>query len=431
MSAAIATAYANYKKFAVRYDLSENTFCCYYASRGRIIEDARIADVFLHGKKAFDLKDYHKIQYRWWEEMDSTKLSIYYEDGPDEQPTLSLDFRLDLAGIHLRMDCRGDLDFHFTGRLLWGEDMEHDTFAVCLNRDGQDLRSAYGPATSTVDNALFDRKKDAALEFYGVPTVQLNYVWGEKAYRFALTTEGNDYVRGFAIRVHTQVYERRFGVSFRPINKKNTFPTPPAGWMTWYAVQFDANEMTVLENAKWQTAHLLNFGANVLWVDWEWFHGNFSGKGEADIDTFHPDPRRYPNGLKHVADEIEMLGLIPALWVGFTNDPTENDFIRKNPDVVLIQKPSWCGQYFLDVSHPKYLEEYITSAFGQLPNWGFKALKWDCLPLTLQYLDRYHDSMANPELTSEEAFRSAFLAARKVVGSDFICFHVPGITIAI
>jgi hypothetical protein len=248
------------------------------------------------------------------------------------------------------------------------------------------------------------------------------------AYRFAISTEGNDYVRGFAVRVRTRVYEQKFGVRYRPINKHNTFPTPPAGWMTWYAVQFDAGEKTVHENAAWQAEHLRDFGATALWVDWEWFHSNLSGIGDPDTDTFHPDPRRYPQGLAPIAAAIEQLGLVPALWVGFTNDPTGNEMIRANPDMVLVQKPSWCGQFFLDPSHPKYLREYLPAAFSQLKQWGYKALKWDCLPITLQYLDRYHDGMANPVLTSEEALRGAFQAARDIVGPDFYMLSCSGHT---
>lgn len=428
MKAALDTAYANYKSYALRYDLDTHTFACTYAGRGTIVEDAGITGVFLRGKKVFGLGDYGRSHFRWWEEMDSAHLSIFYEDGPAEQPSLSLNFCLDLQGIRLKMDCRGDLDFHFDGRLRWGANMEQDTFAVCLDRAGQDLRSALGPACSTIDNALFDRKTDALLEFFGGPAVRLHYAWPEHAYRFAIQTEGNDYVRGFALRVRTQVYERKFGIHYQPINKQSTFSTPPAGWMTWYAVQFDAGEDTVLANAAWQADKLRDFGATALWVDWEWFHGNSSGIGDPDTDSFHPDPRRYPRGLKHVADEIKKLGLVPALWVGFTNDPTENEAIRANPDMLLVNKPSWCGQYFLDPSHPDYLRQYLPAAFGQLRQWGFKALKWDCLPITLQYLDRYHDNMAQPELTSEEALRGAFQAAREIVGPDCYMLSCSGHT---
>ena len=274
------------------------------------------------------------------------------------------------------------------------------------------MRCALGPAASTADNALYDRKQDEALEFYGSAPVRLHYDWPGRAYRFEVSSGGCDFARGFSIRIIPRVYERRFGVPFRPINKRNTFPAPPAGWMTWYAVQFDAGEQTVLDNAAWQAEHLHDFGATAIWVDWEWYHGNMSGRGEPDADSFHPDPRRYPNGLKPVADRIRQLGLIPALWIGFTNDPTENAFVRAHPEAVLVHRPAWCGQYFFDLTHPAYLEQFLPAALAQLTEWGFAALKWDCLPVTLQNLDQEHSCLYDPELSSEDALRQAVGKAR-------------------
>ncbi len=422
------SAYVNYKQYGLRFDLSNNSFSCFYGSRGCVVKNAGVEGVYKHGKKLFDLGDYRSSSFRIEQEMDASKLAIHFENGPEALSELTLIFGLSSAGIQLRMDTRGDIDYHFNGSLQWGKDMEHDTFAVNLNRDGQDLRCALGPAASTVDNALFDRNDDAALEFFGAAPVLLHYDWLEKTYKFALSTVGNDIIRGFGIRVQTRVYEGRFNIPYCAINKQNTFPTPPAGWMTWYAVQFDANENTVLENARWQAKNLKDFGANTIWVDWEWFHSDMSGVGYPDTDSFHPDPRRYPNGLKHVADEIKKLGLIPALWVGFTNDPTENEQIKNNPDILLIRKPTWCGQYFLDASNPKYLKEYIPAVFRQVLDWGYEALKWDCLPNTLGYLDQCHDNMFDPEITSEMALRQAISEARKVVGPDFYMLSCSGRT---
>ena len=64
-----------------------------------------------------------------------------------------------------------------------------------------------------------------------------------------------------------------------------------------------------------------------------------------------------------MADEIKKLGFIPALWIGATNDPTENEFIQQHPETVLVQKPQWCGQYFMDLTHPLYLEQFLPRVF--------------------------------------------------------------------
>lgn len=428
MSELKKTAYANYRRYAVSYNLVDDSFDYIFASKNAVLRNVRISDVYNKGKRLFDLGDYKKKAHRWYQEMDATHLQITYSDGPEEQSELTLNFSIDLDGINLKMDCRGDLDFHFAGQANWGSNMTEDTFAVCLERSGRDLRSALGPATSTIDNALFDRKSDAVLAFLHIPKIELSFNWENSAYDFIICTEGNDYTRGFSVKVLEHYYESQLGLPYKPINKQNTFPTPPAGWMTWYAVQFDAGEDTVMTNAKWQAEHLFDFGANVLWVDWEWYHGNFSGIGKPDVDTFHPDSVSYPQGLKKVADNLKKLGLTPALWVGFTNDPTKNEFIEDNPEAVLLQKPSWCGQYFFDLSNPDYINEFVPKSFKQVLDWGYQALKWDCLPITIEYHEKYHDLMKDSDKTTEEVMREAIQAARNVVGPDFYMLSCSGRT---
>ena len=52
------------------------------------------------------------------------------------------------------------------------------------------------------------------------------------------------------------------------------------------------------------------------------------------VDTFNIDKTKYPNGLKVVSDKIRELGFIPSLWIGFTNETFENDYIKEHPEVL-------------------------------------------------------------------------------------------------
>jgi hypothetical protein len=420
-------AYVNFKDFSVRYDLTTGRFQCWYSPRELVMEDAGIERI-VSGMDSFTLADYDRASARVAQREDATSLDVSYTGGPEMQPELGIHFLLDDHSIRCSFGCRGDLDIQVGGWLRWGDDMENDTFAVTLNRQGQDLRCANGPASSIVDNALFDRKSDSAIEITGPFNTRIEFDWGKGAYRFRLGTEGNDYTKGFQLRFHEHVYENRFHIAYKPVNRNTTFADPPVGWMTWYAVQFDASEETVLENARWQAEHLKEFGANTIWVDWEWYHCDFSGVGQAGIDSFHPDPVRYPHGLKHVADEIKNLGLIPALWIGATNDPTENEFIRAHPETVLVHKPQWCGQYFFDLTHPLYLNDFLPRVFQQLLDWGYEALKWDCLPIQIQLCDAYHDRFYDPGLSTEQAMLGAVAAARRVVGPNFYMLYCAGTT---
>jgi hypothetical protein len=444
------TAYVNYKQYSLRYDLERGCFDCWYSpaegsgrstpAEGRerdnpmgcfaptislAVEGAGITQI-RYGGETFRLEDYASVSFSHFQQDGAAGLSIAYGGGPAAQPALGIHFTLDDRGWHCTFACRGDLDIHVAGGLRWGEDMRRDTFAVSLDRQGPDLRCAHGPAASSVDRALFDRRRDAALELRTSSPARLSYDWEREAYRFRLNTAGQDYNKGFSLRVHEQVFARKFNVTYHPVNPRASFDGPPVGWMSWYAVQFDAGEEKVLENARWQAAHLRDYGANTIWVDWEWYHSNFAGVGPDGIDTFHPDPVRYPNGLAHVAAEIKQLGLIPALWIGASNDPSENEFIRAHPETVLVQKPQWCGQYFLDLTHPLVLDEYIPRAFGQILEWGYQALKWDCMPVTMQIHDQYHDRLSDPARSTEQALLGAVAAARETVGADFYMLYCSG-----
>jgi hypothetical protein len=421
------SAYANFRNFAVNYDLEKHTFSYWYAPAGCIVSEAAIKDIVDgDGNKVLSLKDYGKVSTAYRQGLDDTILIVTYSGGPDVLAELVITFVVSANGVTFSTGCWGTMDVCVSGKLHWGEDMEHDSFAVCLDRQKPDLRSALGPAASTIDNALFDRRNDRALEFSGYGLLRLAWDWKAHGYRFEAGTGGNDWTRGFSVTVHERIYESRVGIPYGAINKKNTFPVPPCGWMTWYAVQFDAGENTVLENARWQKEHLADFGASVIWVDWEWYHDHFGGIGQKGVHSLSPDPVRYPNGLGHVADEIKKLGLVPALWIGASNEPAMNAEMEKSPGMILVHRPSWCGQYFFDQSHDVYVNEYIPKLFGNIKKWGYSALKWDCNPICIEYGDLYHDGMIGKELTTEQAWRQVVRKARETLGEDFYMLSCSG-----
>ena len=131
-----------------------------------------------------------------------------------------------------------------TGRMCWGNDPEHSTFAVSADRPGFGLRGGCGPATSKWDNALFDRADGSLLQLDADESLRLDWCWDCKHYTFTVSDK-------LGVQVFPHYFEDRFCVPYRPLCKTQ-YPTPPSGWMTWYAVKFDACEQAVLENAQLQ-----------------------------------------------------------------------------------------------------------------------------------------------------------------------------------
>lgn len=296
---------------------------------------------------------------------------------------------------------------------LWGTTyMERSAYPMSSEAHGF-VRCGFGPVCTPLDNMLFDVKNDLAIKADGEGNKKFPFNFEKGVYEF------NGFVKdAFKISVEENVYADKYSIDYAPINKNVTFKKPPVGWMTWYAVMFDASEKTVLENSKWMAENLKNYGAETVWVDWEWYHKDKTGIRNDGCDTFNPDKTKYPDGMKYVSDEIRKMGLVPSFWIGFTNDSAENEFVKKHPDAVLCCEPSWCGQYFFDMSHPAFLEEFLPKALKQVDDWGYEAVKFDTLPICIQMHEKYHSKMHNPNLTTKEAYRAMIKKTRQLLGND-------------
>ncbi len=415
--------YTSYRRYSAEFDDTTGVIQIRFAGYEGYFTFSLEKGIY-NGKTYFTAADYGYVQADVQTEMDRQILRISYQKGPVDQEQFKFLISLTKGGVHCRMDVMGHYKVFLKGVFSFGKGGGRP---VSIDRRGMDLRSAYGPAVSLCDNALFDVKSDAAVEIRGIDLC-MKYDWDKKHFSHSICTAGDDVQRDFTMKLHEHLFERKFGVPYAPINKNTCFPTPPVGWMTWYAVQFDACEEAVLHNARQQKELLGPYGANAIWVDWEWYHQNFSGQGKPGTDIFNPDPERYPHGLAYVADKISELGFTPCLWIGATNDPNKNEFFSENPDTVLVCKRSWCGQYFIDPTHPKIKDEYIPRVFRSIVNDGYKALKWDCFPVSFLRTDENHDKLFDPEVSTDEAMRELVKIARNVVGKDFYMLSCSGET---
>ena len=338
-----------------------------------------------------------------------------------ESETVAVQCAADVHGVRVTaLDHTGaPVALIFRGTLGTAENAKEDGFATRLDREGEGLRAALGPAAMRSDNAVLDRVRGVAAEIKAPEELTLDFDFGANAYTFAY--------KGYTLAAHIRegMFRELYGIPYRGINKKNTFPTPPAGWMTWYAVKFEASEEVILKNAEIMKSKLYDFGANVLWVDWEWQHEALIKEGPRGVDAFHPFTDRYPHGLAYLASELSGMGLTPALWGGFTHEPGECDFVDRHPETVLRDKVLWYGRYTFDPSHPTWREEYLRPAVRQFPAMGYRALKWDCLPSTLSTCDQCRERMYNGG-HPWRAMREAVEIVREELGEDYYMMSCDG-----
>lgn len=410
--------FCSYGDYLVKYNYLDKSFNILYKNK-IAVKDAKIKNINFGKRKNISIEEYDKIDFTHESLQSKNSLTINFIMINNPLHNIGFNFNVSANQVELLVVSEQDGELEISADAFWGENLNDDTFAMSSIENSSNMRVAIGPATSYIDNMLYDRKTDSAFEFSGGNTVRLNYDWGKGSYSVYLKTGYVGTERKFKFLCKENIQKGSYNIEFKSINKNGVFKKPPVGWMTWYAVGFDACEEKVLENAKWQSENLKQYGADTIWVDWEWYHKDLSGDREDGVCAFSPDKNKYPNGLKYVADEIKKMGLVPALWIGYTNEPCESEYMKNNPEIVLTEAKCWCGKYFYDFSHPKYLNDFLPKALQQVKDWGYQAVKYDTIPDALSMHERHHANMYNPMMTTKRAYREMIKKTRAFLGDDF------------
>ncbi len=419
--------YCGFDKYTVWYDTQNHTFSIFYDKK-EIVSNAHIEWFDKKENKFNHVKDFSVSEAVCVpsEEVQLVFLTLDFKNDKEEENVLSFKFSAGNESIIVEDASKEKQTIKIVGDISL--DVNMDVFPVSVERNATDFRCAVGNAISTVDNAIYNRKTDNAVVLGKSGKTQLSK--NNDSYSFeAEISEGEN----FEFKVLENYLAKKYHIDFSPINRNSTFTNPPVGWMTWYAVKFDACEEKVLKNAKWQAENLKDFGANAVWVDFEWYHHLFYGvKGEIPertdgVNSLKPDPVKYPNGMKYVADKIKELGLIPAIWIGYTNEPSKNEFIEKYPDILLVDEVSWCGRYYYDFSNPHYLNEYLPVAVKNVLEWGYDAIKFDTIPISMLMHNKYHANMYDPTLSTKDAIKNVMKKTREILGKDMYMLSCAGV----
>lgn len=422
--------YINYKDYSVDFDTENLTFRAFYAQddgKGEscFIDNGEISFTDLNGNQ-LSPRDFGKISVTTGTGARSTKVTLMFTDGPVSTPDLEITFTADQHFLAVKGFGRAFVTF--SGDFRWGEDMENFTRSVRIGTQTPILHTACGPAVSPEDDALFDVRRDALLRWSTAGKMRVSYDWDRACYTFR-HVNGLDHGREFSFTVKKNYCADKFNIPYAPISYKHQFPTPPVGWMTWYALNFTCCRDKVFDNAgKFMKSFGKYLDKPVIWVDWEWCHCAFDGQGEPGADVFHPRKSAYPGGLAEVAEKIRSLGAIPALWIGATNEGVINDMLKEHPEWILGKKTAWCGQYWLDLSNPEVQEKYIRKIFEQILAWGYEVVKWDCLPVTIDMLCTFHSNQYDQTLSPHLALRNTVKTARSVLGEERYLLSCMGST---
>ena len=414
--------YCSFNDYHIVYDTASHSFDA-YKNKEAFIKNARLTNIRANGSDV-SLSDFKKSTVKRIGVWNESCHFIYEEFRNDDESAPCLTFKVTVSDTGVRVDLSSEDEISATlsGEIISGD--FHSSFPVCLDRSGNDLRASIGKAPASVDHAVYNRNLDYAVSVGRAGQVKLAFDERNKVSAFNTEILNKDDFT--ELKVIESIPANKYGITFSPINRNTVFPTAPVGWMTWYAVKFDACEENVLKNAEWQAENLKDYGANALWVDWEWYHKDLTGVRDDGVNSLNPDPEKYPHGMKYVSDKIRKMGLTPVLWIGYTNEPCKNEFIEKYPDMLLTVDDTWCGKYYFDFTNPHFLNEYLPTAIANVHKWGYDAVKFDTLPISMGKHEAHHFDMYDNSLSTREAYRQMIKKAKECLGEDTFMLSCSG-----
>ena len=174
-----------------------------------------------------------------------------------------------------------------------------------------------------------------------------------------------------AIGTEQQVFDAWFkALAIQPRTKEKL-----AGYCSWYNRYDNISEASILSDLE-GAATLLKKG-DVFLIDDGW---------EDRVGDWNPDPVKFPNGIKALADKIREKGFRPGLWIAPFAAEKESAVYKEHPERILLRKgeqwccgSNWSGFYALDIDHDDVKKSIETLFHKVFDEWGFELVKLDFL----------------------------------------------------
>lgn len=307
---------------------------------------------------------------------------------------------------------------------------------ICRVAPGADpelVQLGIGPASSRHCDTVYYPGTDRALVFRADGLSITPVLKGDRLQHIAITTAGP-----LTITVLDQYYRTHRDMPwFTPLNRRR-FPTPPAGWCSWYEYYLGITEVEVIRNTDWLAEHLLPYGCDWVQIDDGW-----QGRGEGfgtNRDWFTTSKADFPHGMKWCADYIRNKGLRPGIWcIPFTQsnqaqfeerpalfvhnedgtspgertEPLDYEWMPADERMV-----EWAGRYFIDPTGEEG-ETYLRELFAQLcKEWGYDYVKIDAQGGMVEFYNRHRPRLADPGQDGVHAYRSGLEVMRGQLGGN-------------
>ncbi len=245
--------------------------------------------------------------------------------------------------------------------------------------NGRVMQMASGPADSTLNDSLFDPERDMAL-IVRAPSVRFSSL-GPGSFALRLSGRIDDAAASlWSFSFERDYYKSRYIPYYKPIDRKRC-PAPPSGWMSWNTYFDQATASDNLAEAMIGKEHLAPFGME-FWSIESW-QDNSDALPVSRFDnlSLKPSPRKFPDGMKKLADDIRSLGFRPGIWIPPFGTGSE-EFYQTHKGWFLHDKngkplSTWNGIYTIDPSQDEVID-YLRELFRKASrDWGYEFFKID------------------------------------------------------
>ncbi len=297
------------------------------------------------------------------------------------------------------------------------------------------LSLSCGMTDSLLNDSVFAPDNDTLLRLDS-PVLKLK-MSGADSYSFAMNGDIHESSKAvFTIDLEKDYYKKRY-VPYYHVLDRTRCPKTPTGWMSWNIYFDTATADDNLAEARVGQKYLLPFGCEFWHIEsWQ------ENSDKLPVRDFYnmnleTSERKFPKGMKKLADDIRKLGFRPGLWMAPFGTGNE-EFYRAHKDWFLhdkVGKPfsCWNGRFTLDPTVPE-AREHLKGIFKTASReWGYEYFKIDGMS------GRNHGYCAHfyerPEIRTQfrdpscpDPFQLCIKAFREGIGEDRVFLACQGHT---
>ena len=277
-----------------------------------------------------------------------------------------------------------------------------------------------GSGDTSLNDSIFAREEDLALRFLSADTAVKTLGGGKYAVELAADVD-EPAAAQIMIEADGAYFKSRWAPGYHPIDRRRC-PKAPTGWMSWNIYFDKAGSAENLAEARIGAKYLQPFGLDI-WSIESWQDNSLW----LPVSTFHHHENRcfakqFPEGMKHLADEIRKLGFKPGIWMSLYGEG-DDAFYAAHKDLYLHDrngKPinNWAGKYMLDTTNPDAIKLMTRLARQAKDEWGYEFFKFDGMANTPRKFERPEIRACAKNPNDAKWFENSVRALREGIGDS-------------